>query len=155
MALSASALEVSFFHSTCHEVFPKKDIRLRQHVSYLSSLPEETIDWCPSTPHMYTPSQLSSFSLALSFPSPFHLPSQPPPLFLLSLFLFRLFAFSFTPSPSQPSFLYALPPAEGCVRAKHSRSRGRKELYRTSFIHTHPHFIFVIPLPLRCLRKLH
>lgn len=86
-----------FFRGTCRQIFTKKDIRLRQHVSYLSSLPEETIDWCPSTPHMYTPSQLSaSLSHTRSISLPF--PSQP-------LFLSRLFiAFSFAPSPSQPSF---------------------------------------------------
>lgn len=107
------------------------------------------------TPLTYIhPHRLSSFSLALSFalrpishrnPLPVSLslfPSRASSSLSLSLLL-----------PLSLVFLYALPPAEGCVRAKHSRSRGRKGLYRTPFIH--PRFIFVIPPPLRCLRKLH
>lgn len=78
-----------FFRGTCRQIFSKKDIRLRQHVSYLSSLPEETIDWCSSTPHSFQP-----LSHARS-PSLSHLNLSSSLLFIV---------FSFAPFPSQPSF---------------------------------------------------
>lgn len=106
--------------------------------------------------HVYTLTAFRlSLSLSLSRPRshPAALSFSP---HLCASFSLLSAAFSVAPSSSQPSF----PPrfASGRrvrTRAKHSRSRGRKELCRTPFIRTR--FIFVIPplLPSRCLRKLH